>query len=210
MRYRITFAKTAAMRYTSHLDLHKAWERTIRRAALPLAYTQGFSPHPKINLASALPLGFTGDHEVIDIWLDGDLDPDAVEQALKAASPPGILVSSVARVDDRLPALQSQLLASDYTITFLSPIPNLDEKVQSLLSATNLPRERRGKPYDLRPLLLDLHPLPDDEQGCQRLAARLRAQEGATGRPEEIVAALGASPEQTRIHRTALVFSTPS
>jgi radical SAM-linked protein len=70
MRLRITFAKTEAMRFTSHLDLHKTWERTFRRARLPLAYSQGFNPHPHINLASALPLGFTGDQEVIDVWLE--------------------------------------------------------------------------------------------------------------------------------------------
>ncbi len=58
-RLRLTFAKTAAMRYTGHLDLHTTWERTLRRARLPLAYSQGFHPQPKIQLASALPLGFT-------------------------------------------------------------------------------------------------------------------------------------------------------
>ena len=70
IRLRIVFAKTEAMRYTSHLDLHRTWERTIRRANLPLAYSQGYNPHPRINLASALPLGFTSDCEVVEASSD--------------------------------------------------------------------------------------------------------------------------------------------
>ena len=58
MRVRLTFTKQGALRYTGHLDLHKILERSIRRAKLPLAYSQGYHPQPKINLAAALPLGF--------------------------------------------------------------------------------------------------------------------------------------------------------
>ncbi len=58
MRARITFSKQGALRYTGHLDLHRLWERAMRRADLPLSYSQGFHPQPKISLASALPLGF--------------------------------------------------------------------------------------------------------------------------------------------------------
>ena len=58
MRLRLTFSKTGSLRYTGHLDLHTIWERTIRRAGLPLAYTQGFHPGPKIQIASALAAGF--------------------------------------------------------------------------------------------------------------------------------------------------------
>jgi hypothetical protein len=70
MRIRLIFSKTGSLRYTGHLDLHTIWERTIRRAGLPLMYTQGFHPGPKIQLASALPLGFIGRCEIVDIWLD--------------------------------------------------------------------------------------------------------------------------------------------
>src|SRR3972149_7725894 len=72
-RYRITFAITHAMRYVGHLDLLRAWERTLRRAELPLAYTQGFHPHPRIQIAAALPLGCTAAAELMDLWLEDDL-----------------------------------------------------------------------------------------------------------------------------------------
>ena len=208
MRLRLTFAKTSAMRYTGHLDLHRTWERTIRRAGLPLAYSQGFNPHPRINLASALPLGFTGESEVVDIWLEEALPLDEVRAALDRAAPPGIQVTRIEQIDERTPTLQTVLEANEYTVTFLEPLPGLVDLISELLSAEILPRERRDKPYDLRPLILELRRLPDDEAGQQRLLARLSAREGATGRPEEVLLALGASPESARVHRTRLIFKS--
>jgi radical SAM-linked protein len=77
VRVRIHFHKTEAMRFTGHLDLHKAWERALRRAgsrsALRLAYSQGFHPQPRIHLACALPLGFTSECEVVDVWLENEI-----------------------------------------------------------------------------------------------------------------------------------------
>ncbi|HLE27799.1 MAG TPA: TIGR03936 family radical SAM-associated protein, partial [Anaerolineales bacterium] len=73
-RLRLTFAKTAAMKFSGHLDLHKTWERTLRRARLPLAYSQGFNPQPRLQLASALPLGFTSECEVLDAWMEAPQD----------------------------------------------------------------------------------------------------------------------------------------
>ena len=75
MRLRITFSKSGALRYTGHLDLQTTWERTLRRAGLPLAYTHGFHPGPRIQIASALPLGFIGRAEIVDIWLDEPAAP---------------------------------------------------------------------------------------------------------------------------------------
>jgi radical SAM-linked protein len=207
MRLRITFAKTDAMRFTSHLDLYRTWERTMRRAKLPLAYSQGFRPHPRINLASALPLGFTGEEEIVDIWLEQELPLDAIQAALHQAAPPGILVLRVEEIEAAAPTLQTQLEASEFTITFLDPLPDLDARLEILLSSETLARERRGKAYDLRPLIQDIQRLPDDVEGHQRLRARLIAQEGATGRPEEVIFALGSKPQDARVHRERLIFS---
>lgn len=206
MRLRIHFAKTEAMRYTSHLDLHRAWERTIRRANLPLAYTQGYRPHPRINLASALPLGFTSQDEVVDIWLEETLPVSQIEADLEKSLPPGIQLQAVQTVRDQEPALQTQVKSSEYRITLLEPIPDLDLRMGALVAAENLERERRGKKYDLRPLVLELERLPEDENGQARIRALLSAQEGATGRPEEVILALGGDPALTRVERTRLEF----
>jgi radical SAM-linked protein len=207
---RITFAKTEAMRFTSHLDLHRTWERTFRRAGLPLAYSQGYTPHPRLNLACALPLGFTSEGEVIDAWLEKQVSIPEIQAALEQAAPPGIHILAIEEIDERAATLQTVLEAAEFVITFPEPITDLNESCQALLQAKSLPRQRRGKAYDLRPLILDLQPAPDDEPGCQRLTARLSAREGATGRPEEVIAALGAAPEGARVHRTRLIFRAES
>jgi len=206
MRLRIRFAKTDAMRFTGHLDLHRAWERTFRRAGLPLAYTQGFSPHPRLNLASALPLGFTGEAEILDAWLETMISCPEILSRLQASTPPGIRIHSVEEIEDRLPSLQSELKANEYLVQFLEPISNLEDRAANLMNSISLPRERRGKTYDLRPLILKLTVLASSDPGYPRLAANLTACEGATGRPEEVLDALGILPETTRIHRTRLVF----
>jgi radical SAM-linked protein len=205
MRIRIYFAKTEAMRFTSHLDLHRTWERTIRRSGLPLAYTLGFRPHPRINLGSALPLGFTSQDEVVDVWLETEIPIDEIESALRRAVPPGIDIDGVEGIDERAPALQSILGASEYQVTLLEPLRDLDEQVRQILEAESLRRQRRGKDYDLRPLIYDLSRLPDDPEGNQRLFILLSSRENATGRPEEVILALGGDPATARVHRTRLV-----
>ncbi len=204
MRIRITFSKTEAMRYTGHLDLHRTWERTFRRAALPLAYSQGFHPQPRLNLACALPLGFTSQCELLDAWLEIDLPLAEIEITLAPALPPGLTILSMAQVDNHAPALQTQVQSADYAITLLDAPVDLDERLATLLSAAQVLRQRRGKDYDLRPLIerLEYAPVVPGDLPC--LSVCLAAREGATGRPEELLAALDIPFENTRVHRTML------
>jgi len=206
-RVRITFAKTAAMRYTSTLDLHKAWERTMRRANIPIVYSQGYNPRPRINLASALPLGMTSDCEVLDVQLSGSIDVGGITRSLDAAVPPGIRIIDISEVLTSMPALQSQLHAAEYLITLIEEIENLEQHVKDLLEAETLPRKRRGKDYDLRPLIEEITLERSRDEREQQLSVRLTAREGATGRPEELISALGGDPLAAHYHRTRLFFS---
>jgi radical SAM-linked protein len=210
MRLRVTFSKTGSLRYTGHLDLHTIWERTARRAGLPLAYSQGFHPGPKIQIASALPLGFGGLAEIVDLWLGSPVDLAAAQSALQSAVPPGLGISSVEDVDEHAPALQTQVAFADYEVTLLDPVDEaaLAERVSGLLEAAALPRERRGKAYDLRPLVESLELLPVDESGAKRLSMRLAARDGATGRPEEVLDVLGVPFEGTRVVRARLILKS--
>lgn len=194
------------MRFTGHLDLHRAWERIFRRARLPLAYSQGFSPHPRINLASALPLGFTSEAELVDVWLEEDLPLDEIAKALQRAIPPGIQITEIQSVSERLPSLQSSLVSSEFVVTFLEDQPELKEQVQHLQETASLLRTRRNKPYDLRPLIEALEVLPSTAEGSPHLRMRLSARDGATGRPEEVLDCIGIPAEECRVHRTALFF----
>jgi radical SAM-linked protein len=211
MRLRITFSKTGSLRYTGHLDLQTVWERTARRAALALSYTHGFHPGPKIQIASALPLGYAGCAEIVDMWLDtapGDLAE--VQKRLQAGSPPGLTILLVEEVEENGPALQTQVVSAEYSVTLLEASSgfDLEKRVDDLMAAKSLPRERRGKAYDLRPLIESLSLLPVDTLGMLRMRMILAAREGATGRPEEVLGVLGIPFETVHIERTHLVLKS--
>lgn len=203
MRIRITFTKQGALRYTGHLDLHKVWERAARRAALPLAYSQGFHPQPKLNMAAALPLGFSSRCEVLDMKLEREIPLEDLPTRFNATLPPGLQVVDVEQVDERAPALQTQVVSAEYHVTLNEPIDpsELQRRIDSLTESKSIPRERRGKMYDLRPLIEALNLLPDG-----KILMQVAAREGATGRPEEVLAVLGIAFEGTRIERTRLIF----
>ena len=203
MRIRITFVKQGALRYTGHLDLHKLWERAARRAELPLAYSQGFHPQPKMNMAAALPLGFSSRCEVMDMKLQQDIPLDNLPTRLNSTLPSGLQVVNVEEVDERAPALQTQVASAEYEVTLTESIDSseLKRKIDSAIESTSIPRERRGKMYDLRPLIEELDLLPGG-----KIFMRLSARESATGRPEEVLDVLGIAFEQTRIERIRLIF----
>jgi radical SAM-linked protein len=212
MRVRITFIKQGALRYTGHLDLHKLWERAARRAELPLAYSQGFHPQPKMNMAAALPLGFSSRCEVMDIKFEQDIPLENLPTRLNNTLPPGLQVVDVQQVDERAPALQTQVVAAEYEVTLTEPvdISELRRRVDSVIESTSISRERRGKMYDLRPLIeklsLTANPSPSGRGDEVRVFMRLTAREGATGRPEEVLDVLGIAFEETRIERMRLHF----
>ncbi len=204
MRARITFAKTGPLKYIGHLDLQTLWERAARRAGLPLAYSQGFHPQPKINFASALPLGFSSRAEIVDIKLRSDVALDELPSRLQQALPAGIQVLDVRSVDESEPALQMQIQSAEYDVALLEHVDRteLQQRIEKLLAAQALPRVRREKPYDLRPLIDELRLM--DEAG--HIFMRLSARESATGRPEEVLDELGIPAGETRIERTRLIF----
>lgn len=215
MRIRITFAKQGALRYTGHLDLHKLWERAARRAELPLAYSQGFHPQPKMSLAAALPLGFSSTCELLDMRLEHEIPLDRLPERLNNTLPSGIQVTHVEQVDERAPALQTQVASAEYQVTLTESAVGVDlkRKVESVLESESILRERRGKTYDLRPLIEELSltpsPSPNGRGEGVRVNMKLAAREGATGRPEEVLDVLGIAFEDTKIERTRLLFNVP-
>lgn len=218
MRIRITFVKQGALRYTGHLDLHKLWERAARRAEIPLAYSQGFHPQPKMNMAAALPLGFSSRCEVMDMRLEQDIPLDSLPARLNSTLPSGLQVVDVEQVDERAPALQTQVVSAEYEVTLTEAVDpmELKQKIDSIMGSESISRERRGKTYDLRPLIEELRVMESDgttsmqerAPGLNRIFMKLSAREGATGRPEEVLDVLGIAFEGTRIERTRLIFQS--
>jgi radical SAM-linked protein len=108
-RLRVRYAKRGRLRFTSHRDFSRAFERAVRRANLPIAFSSGFSPHPRISYANASPTGAASEAEYLEIALVEERDPASVRTALDAALPPGldvidVVVASVGGLADRLEA----------------------------------------------------------------------------------------------------------
>lgn len=219
-RIRIQFSKEGALRYIGHLDLHSIWERSVRRAGLPLAYSLGFHPQPKIQLASALPLGFSGTAELVDIWLtdNGNWQVDELQAKIQAALPTGIQLQGCQEVELYGKPLQTLVHSTEYEITLLDEMPAslLDEKIAAVLGAESIIRERRkrrkNKRYttkkptnDLRPLIQEIAPLPPEGENL-RVYMRLTAKEGATGRPDDVLDEMGIPVEAARVVRTKLIY----
>jgi radical SAM-linked protein len=206
-RIRISYAKMEALRYTSNLDIHKIWERLLRRARLPLAYSQGFHPQPRINQAAPLPLGILSQVEMVDVWLEEDIPPEQVKEALVKAAPPGMEIDNISAVDPKAPALPTIVRSSEYLAILLDPVdPGMvQSKLDGFMASEAAVRERRGKSYDLRPLVEELGMEPEKD-GMARIRMRLSAREAATGRPDEVLLALGFDPTSARIERTRLIL----
>jgi radical SAM-linked protein len=209
-RYRITFARDRTVRFVGHLDLAKAWERILRRADLPVAYSQGFHPLPKITFASALPVGCTSEAELMDIVLTDPLAPSDVMQRLVPMLPAGIAVASVVEVPLNAPALQAELRWAEYVVTLETnePRDQIEAMAQAFLATPSLMRERRGKSYDLRPLVLSLSVESVHPSSIQLVMRLLADANAGTGRPDEVLAALGWGDAPVQIHRRKLGFET--
>ena len=207
-RMRIHYSRGPELRYVGNLDTQLVWERTIRRSRLPIAFTQGFNARPRFHMAHALPLGFTSRHELLDMWLTEAWDGSALAERLQPACPPGLTIQMVEPVALSEPALQTRVDAAEY-IALLREVPSgleLDSAVQMALESASLPRVWRKRDYDLRPLIFQLDRLPNDAEGAPRLHMLLSAREGATGRPEEVLAQMGLDPTSARVERIALVL----
>jgi len=204
-RYRINYSKLEGMRYTSNLDIHKMWERTFRRAKLPLKYSQGFHPQPKIQQANPLPLGFLSKNEMVDFYLDEDVEMEIILSNLSKSLPAGIELNSLEKIDNNEPTLQKLTQASEYLVSILDnlDIDEVKNKIKEILKTDTIIRIRRGKSYDLRPLILDLE-FEDKEQGIIHMV--LSAKDGATGRPDEVLKELEIPLENTRIIREKTIL----
>jgi radical SAM-linked protein len=211
-RLRVTFATTDAVKYVGHLDMARTWERAIRRSGLPLAYSHGFNPQPRIHFAAALPLGYTGDAEVMDIYLNESIEPDEALSVLRAALPRGIAPLRAETVARQLPALQAQVQRAHYRVEVETDKGKdaFAGQLREFMARDSAWRERRrGKKtvgYDLRPLILDIAYLGPTEEG-QQFETLMRNEPGATGRPDELLAELGYGEAARRVIRTHLIFA---
>jgi radical SAM-linked protein len=216
-RLRLIYEKGEAVKFIAHQDEFRMWERTLRRADLPLLYKQGFNPQPHIVFASPLGVGITGRHEPIDILLSPPVPSDEVRARIVAKLPPGVHLHHIKELPLHAPALQGLLIGADYTILLYTepeelPSATVDEAIAEFLATGEIWRERERKgeryTYNLRPLIFELQNHGYDAATEEhRLFLRVQQRAGATGRPDEVVAALGLDNYARTLRRDRLYYA---
>jgi len=211
-RLRLRFSRGEELKYISHLDLMRLWERVLRRAGIPMAYSEGFSPHPRISLAAPLPIGVTSEAELMDVVVKKTVSPLFFMQHTKPQLPSGMEVLEIVQVPLTAPSLQSQAQFIDYRVSDRSDrtADEIRGAVTATLQAEKLPwhhmRDTGPRHYDLRPLIEHLW-LESWQDHVFTLGMRLRCDAKGTGRPEQVTAALGLTDRPGLVHRTKITLA---
>jgi radical SAM-linked protein len=209
-RIRIIFGKFDALKYTGNLDLAKIWERVLRRARLPILYTQGFNTRPRIQLASALPLGITSECEILDVALKESVPLDGLAEHLLSVSPKGLRIYTIHEVETTGPALQTLVRSAEYRIRFEDSIDptHMQAQIDRVLTSGEILKtsERKGKTktVDLRPLILDL-----TVESSGDLIAHLAVGGRGNIRPDAVLEEMEWDTFHHTIHRFRLHLDTP-
>lgn len=212
-RLRIRFSRGQEVKFISHLDIMRLWQRALTRAEIALAYSAGYNPHPRMSLAVPLAVGITSEAELMDIFLTKPASPHYFTATVSQQLPPGIQILQVYPVALTLPSLQSQMRYAEYEVTLETKKKKeeVESALTSLLALPHLPwqhqRDTGPRSYDLRALIDDLW-LIDYQNGLCRLGMRLRCDSGGSGRPEQVIAALGWNQPPPSLHRTKLILLT--
>lgn len=212
-RLRIKFRRGEELKFISHLDITRLWHRALTRAGIALAYSQGFSPHPKMSLAAPLAMGVTGEAELLDIVLARWLSPHSFASLVSQQLPPGMEIAQVYPIAETAPSLQSLVRFAEYRVELETRKGHgeIEAAISSLLAMTELPwqhqRDTGPHHYDLRALTDDIRVMEWHSGGCT-LEMRLRCDGTGSGRPEQVAAALGFEQYPKSIHRTRLILET--
>jgi radical SAM-linked protein len=198
-RLHVIFRKGEESRFLSHLDLMSTLEFSMRRARLPVELSEGFNPRPRMSLVAPLPLGYTGEREILEILLSEPLQPEEVRERLNAAVPRGIAVREVIEVPSEGKSAASKLLSASYTVELPRPVEDLGLRLVALLEEPSIEideeRDRTIRRRNIRPLILTL------EAESSSVFSLTAAYEGGTVRPEQILDLLGIPRDGARITR---------
>jgi len=197
VRLRLRYAKVGKVRFTSHRDVARMWERALRRAEVPVAYSTGYSPRPRVSFGLALSTGHEGLAEYLDCELTpgAEVDLDALPAVLSAALPAGITCTAVAVLPPGSASLQEVVTSCSWELEVDGTSPEeLERAVVAFLEATRVEvaRERKGHVSvdDVRGDVAELAVAgPSDDGQAVVLTARLHAL-GRALRPAELLAGL--------------------
>ncbi len=211
-RLRIRFSRGEEIKFISHLDVMRLWERALRRAQIPLAYSEGFSPHPRIALAAPLAVGVTSEAELMDVFISRWVSPPWFTSTMNQELPLGVRIVGVYQITLTLPSLQSQVRWAEYKVEVEArkETKDIEGAISHLLSLESLPwhhqRDTGERSYDLRTLIDNIW-LNELHESYATIGMRLRCDGSGSGRPEQVVLALGLAHYPQSIHRTRLVLA---
>lgn len=198
MRVRLRYTKLGKVRFVSHRDVARLCERALRRVDVAVAYTQGFSPRPKLHFGLALPTGYESLAEYVDVDLaeEAEVPIEQLPAHLDPALPEGVDVVVAAALSRDVISLQQAVTSCTWRIVVEgAPTPEVAAAVDAAMAASDLPctRERKGREVtdDLRPQILDLRVI------------------GARGAGTEIEAELGTQPRSVRPRELVGVLDAP-
>lgn len=203
MKLRLRFTKLGRVRFLSHRDVARVWERTIRKAELPIAYSEGFSPRPKVHFGLALSVGHTSDAEYLDLDLREPVQLDGLADRLTACLPPGMAVTALAELDAGQPSLQAVVDVVTWRFTVDGEVEKVTAAADALLGrdeiAVTITRKGVEQSADLRPALLTLS-VEETSGGEVELVADL-ATRPRSFRPAELLAAFDPPLGERYVHR---------
>ncbi|MEE1739226.1 TIGR03936 family radical SAM-associated protein [Streptomyces sp. BE147] len=177
-RIRLRYTKRGRLRFTSHRDFQRAFERALRRSEVPMAYSAGFTPHPKVSYANAAPTGTGSEAEFLEIALTEARDPDVLRALLDESLPDGLDITDA--VEARTPGLADRLTASVWEMRLDGVTPeDAGRAVSAFNDAGTVEVQRRAKngmrTFDARAAVADLQALdPQPDRPGDRPCAILR------------------------------------
>lgn len=184
---RIFFSKTGRARYISHLDLNRTMTRAVRRAGLPIWYTEGFNKHPYLTFASPLSLGYEGERETMDLRLAGELPLDELVQRLDAVMPEGLHILSAA------PAVKKagEVACAVYRLTLGCSVQAIEALLaQESITAIKRTKKKQLVPVELKPALEAANSVITSCEGSTRWEITLPCSSEQSINPSLVVAAL--------------------
>lgn len=203
---RLRFSVGEPGRFISHLDVLRLMSRAVRRAGLPIAYSQGFSPTPRLAFASSLPVGVTSAAEYVDLQLNTPVEWEQVKNRLNDVLPDGFRILAGAALPEKYPPLMSLITTARYQIKVLGEAPDLEKKTADLIASgqilASVKRKNKEEQVDVRGLIDSLAYDP-----LQRLI-ELQCASGvqANLRPMDLLPLLGLELRDVLIHRTDLLI----
>ncbi len=198
-RYRISYAKKGPAKFMSHLDMARTFERSLRRAGLPVALSQGFNPHAKISFGFPLPVGVAGLEEYMDVELAENIDAKVVASSLNNNIPSGFEINAVCILQEDLKSsLMAQIESSIYLVVFeddksmdMEVFRNCLKEFMAMKEILVKRKKKKGTPaiFDIRPGILALS-MYQEADGKWVIRMDLMSNSNLNVRPREVIEAL--------------------